>query len=165
MDKKNLLIVDDAELFLQMEQSFLKRDDFILHTAKSGAQAIEMAKAILPDLILLDLYMPDMNGDQVCRKLKDIEELKKTSVLIVTSEKIGPRLVSCVEAGCDGFIYKPFSREQLLGKVQKQLVIAQRQFRRVSTQIPCVITIDDTRLDTYLYALRRWGVYQYGYSG
>jgi CheY-like chemotaxis protein len=159
MDKKNLLIVDDAELFLNMQQSFLSREDFVIHTAKSGTEAIDRARATHPDLILLDLYMPDMNGDAVCTELRSDPEFARTPILIVTSDQKPANLVKCVEAGCDGFVYKPFSREQLLGIVQQNLVISQRQYKRVGVELPCTITIGDEELETTLTTLSEGGAF------
>ena len=83
-DVKNLLLVDDVELFLAMEKSFLQRREFILHTAKSGREALEKAKAIMPDLILLDLHMPDISGDKVCSQLKMDTRFEHIPIMIAT---------------------------------------------------------------------------------
>ena len=64
------LLVDDVELFLNLEKSFLDRESFIIDTARSGKEALEKIRADKPDLVLLDLYMPEMNGDEVCRQIK-----------------------------------------------------------------------------------------------
>ena len=121
---KNLLLVDDTELFLAMEKSFLERHDFILHTAKSGLEALEKAKIIQPDLILLDLYMPDLSGDQVCSRLKEDPQFHQIPIIIATSEKNRTTLAKCIEAGCDAIIPKPFSKDVLVRTIQEFLVLS-----------------------------------------
>jgi CheY-like chemotaxis protein len=158
-EKKNLLLVDDTELFLAMEETFLTRSDFVLHTARSGLEAMEIAKKIRPDLVLLDLHMPDLSGDQVCARLKADPDLARVPVIIATSEKNPATLARCIEGGCDTFIYKPFSKEQLVRTVQELLVIAQRQYKRVPIEIDCVLKLDDEELDCTIRNLSEGGAF------
>jgi CheY-like chemotaxis protein len=144
--EKNLLLVDDTELFLAMEKSFLERREFILHTARSGSEALEKAITVQPDLILLDLHMPDLSGDEVCSKLKKDPRFESIPVVIATSEKNPPTLARCIEAGCDAILPKPFNKEILVRTILEVLVVAQRQWRRVEVQIPCIIRIEDEEL-------------------
>ena len=123
-ETKNLLLVDDTELFLAMEKSFLERRQFILHTAKSGSEALEKARTIHPDLILLDLHMPDLSGDQVCSKLKEDPQFQNIPIIIATSEKNRPTLAKCIEAGCDAILPKPFDKEVLVRTVLEVLVVS-----------------------------------------
>ena len=146
--KKNLLLVDDTELFLAMEHSYLERRDFVLHAARSGKEALEKALKIMPDLILLDLHMPDLPGDQVCARIKGNPDYRRIPVVIATAERNRPTLARCVEAGCDALIPKPFNREQLLRTIQELLVIAQRSHRRVPVKIPCTIRIKEDELES-----------------
>ena len=156
---KNLLLVDDTELFLAMENSFLERREFILHSARSGSEALEKAKAILPDLILLDLHMPDLSGDQVCMMLKDDPQFQDVPIIIATVERNRPTLAKCIEAGCSAIIQKPFSREVLVRTVLEVLVVAQRQWRRVEVQIPCIVRIDDEELQSTIKNISEGGAF------
>ncbi|MDT8396716.1 MAG: response regulator, partial [bacterium] len=70
MENRKLLLVDDVNLFLQLEKTFLTRRSFEIHTATNGDEAFQKARAVEPDLIVLDLHMPGMDGDVVCRLLK-----------------------------------------------------------------------------------------------
>ena len=158
-ETKNLLLVDDTELFLAMEKSFLERSEFILHTAKSGLEALEKARAVEPDLILLDLHMPDMSGDKVCSKLKEDPRFMKVPIIIATSEKNPPTLSRCVEAGCDSILPKPFNREILVRTIQKVLVVAQRQWRRVEIQIPCVVRVGEEELQSMIRNISEGGAF------
>ena len=86
-DSWSILLVDDTELFLAMEESFLQRREFTLHTARSGTEALETARAVRPDLIVLDLHMPDMGGDRVCAQLKGDPLYQRIPIIIATAEK------------------------------------------------------------------------------
>ncbi len=158
-EKKNLLLVDDTELFLALEETFLSRSDFTLHTARSGTEALDIARRIKPDLIVLDLHMPDLSGDEVCARLKSDPDYERIPVVIATAEKNPPTLARCVEAGCDGFIHKPFSKEQLVRTVQELLVIAQRQYKRVEMSLSCVLRLDDEELESTIRNLSEGGAF------
>ncbi len=157
--KKHLLLVDDMALFLSMEQSYLQRTDFVLHTASSGREALDKAHEIKPDIILLDLHMPDLPGDQVCAKIKGDPEYRHIPVVIATAEKNKPTLARCIDAGCDAFILKPFNRELLLRTIQELLVIAQRKYRRVRVSLPCVIRVDEEELECTIRTLSEGGAF------
>jgi CheY-like chemotaxis protein len=150
-EAKNLLLVDDTELFL------LERREFTLHTARSGSEALEKARTIQPDLILLDLHMPDLSGDLVCARLKEDPRFQKTPIIIATSEKNRPTLVKCIEAGCDAILPKPFNKEMLVRTIQEVLVVAQRQWRRVEVQIPCTVRIEDEELQSTIKNISQGG--------
>lgn len=158
-ETKNLLLVDDTELFLAMERSFLERREFVLHTARSGAEALEKAKSVDMDLILLDLHMPDMSGDQVCFQLKNDPGFKNIPVIIATAEKNRPTLARCIEAGCDAILPKPFNKEILVRTVLEVLVVAQRQWRRVETRIPCTVRIEDEELQSTIKNISEGGAF------
>ena len=145
---KKLLLVDDAELFLSMEQSFLARETFEIHTATSGKDALKIARSVIPDLILLDLYMPDMNGDEVCSRLKANPKTADIPILIITSNRNDKALERCAESGCEGFLYKPLQKETFLTAVEELLVVAQRDHHRVPAEIDCSITVGNISLDT-----------------
>jgi CheY-like chemotaxis protein len=158
-ETKNLLLVDDTELFLAMEKSFLERRQFILHTAKSGSEALEKARTIQPDLILLDLHMPDLSGDQVCSRLKEDPQFQNIPIIIATSEKNRPTLAKCIEAGCDAILPKPFDKEVLVRTVLEVLVVSQRQSRRVEVQIPCTVRIEDEELQSTIKNISEGGAF------
>lgn len=135
MDRKKILLVDDTTLFLKIQESFLDRENFIIYTAGSGIEALKKAVENQPDLILLDLHMPDLNGDEVCSRLKAMDEFKDVPVLIVTAEDKEHVFKPCIEAGCDGFIIKPFDKNHFLNKIREHLAVRDREFVRISTSI------------------------------
>ena len=156
---KDILLVDDTELFLAMEKSFLQRREFVLHTARSGKEALQLAKELNPDLILLDLHMPDMSGDLVCSSLREDPLFEKVPIIIATAEKNRPTLARCIEAGCDTILPKPFNKEILVRTVLEVLVVAQRQWRRVEVQIPCIVRIGDEELESLIRNISEGGAF------
>lgn len=140
---KKILIVDDAELFLKIEESFLNRENVKIYTASSGIQALQRAVEYEPDLILLDLNMPDLQGDEICAKLKSQEKFRNVPILIVTSEEREHAFQSSIKAGCDGFIMKPIEKNIFLSKIREHLAIADRKYPRILTNFLCTFTIAD----------------------
>ena len=157
--KKTLLIVDDVELFIQLQISHLGRQRFDIHTARNGSDGLDLARSLKPDLVLLDLLMPDMNGDQVCRILKGDPETSSIPVLLVSSgsrEYSRSIIDSC---GCDGLIYKPVRRDLLLSVVENLLKTNHRIFGRVDVTIPCSVVLEKKEHNGTIRSLSTNGVF------
>ena len=127
-----ILLVDDMANFLDLEVSFLNRVDCQTLIAKNGMEAIKIAKGEKPDIILLDLEMPVMNGIECCRILKNDPELKKIPLVMVTSSD---RMEECYKAGCDDFVRKPISEAAFLEEIRKFVEIRERDDRRVPISV------------------------------
>ena len=141
-EKMKLLIVDDVELFIQLQISYLGRQRFDIHTARNGEEALERARSLQPDLILLDLHMPGMNGDQVCRILKGDPDTSSIPVIIVSSGTKEYSRVATLTAGCDGLLYKPVRKELLLTIVEECLGISIRRQPRVPVSLSGAMILD-----------------------
>jgi uncharacterized protein (TIGR02266 family) len=128
--QRKILIADDVNFFLKLEKSFLQRDEIDILTARNGQEAYDLIVLCRPDLVLLDMYMPEMNGDECCRRIKNNAELSHIPVIMVTAGEDDQR-AQCRDAGCDDIILKPFDREAFVGTVQKFLKVAQRADVRV----------------------------------
>ena len=157
--KKKILLVDDVALFIQLEKSFLSRDLFDIHTARSGKEALEVTAGIGPDLILLDLIMPDMNGDEVCRILKGDPATAHIPIIIVSSDSVEGSEEMCLTAGCDDYIYKPIRRDVLLSSIEKQLGILHRAHPRMDAEISCRFVIGGTALPGVVRTLSLGGAF------
>jgi uncharacterized protein (TIGR02266 family) len=159
LEVKKLLLVDDVELFLHLERTILKRKSFSISTAKSGTEALESVRKAKPDLILLDMFMPDINGDEVCRILKSDPETMDIPIIIVTMDsKLGSK-EKCIEAGCDGFIYKPINKNVLIATVEEHLGIRKRYFRRVPTKLQCDVSGKDIDVSAFIHNLSQTGAF------
>jgi signal transduction histidine kinase len=113
-----VLIVDDNPLGRDALLSVLEAGDYGLHVAGTGPEALAMSAALQPDLILLDVMMPGMDGFEVCRRLRADAVLAETPILLVTAlDDRGSRLRG-FEAGADDFISKPFDRTEMRARVK-----------------------------------------------
>jgi len=116
-DKKRILVVEDEPSLLRVTTFWLNRDGYEVLSANNGVKGLEMARTNLPDLIILDLNMPLMDGGAVCGALKADEKLRKIPV-IVLSASVNDLDTKAKEIGADGWMLKPYQPEQFLSKVK-----------------------------------------------
>jgi len=116
-----ILIVDDWRLFLKMAEDIFRREHVNIIKAQCGPEAVELVRNEKPDLVFMDLYMAGGNGDEACKEIKSDPSLKTTPIIIVTSSDKPEDVERCRMAGCDDFIHKPYTREELLAKSRKFL--------------------------------------------
>jgi DNA-binding response OmpR family regulator len=119
--KKKILLVDDAETILLMEKMFLGRGTYDFVTAKDGQQAIEMAESEQPDLILLDVMMPKLDGFEACLRLRSSSATKSIPIIMVTTRGEGTNVEKGFENGATDYITKPIDGLELLSKVRSYL--------------------------------------------
>ena len=118
MDERNtILIVDDEPAGRETLESILEPEGYYLVLAENGYQAIEKAKAVQPDVILLDVMMPGMNGFEVCRHIRNEKELAEVPILFLTALDDRQSLLNGLEAGADDFISKPVDRYELRARL------------------------------------------------
>ena len=117
-----ILVVDDEPSIRDLVQMILENEGYHVITAGNGVEAIERVRSEKPDLVLLDVMMPAMNGFEVCRRLKD-QDSNEDPVRIVMFTVLGSDLDRkfAEESGCDGFFVKPFAPEDLIVEVAKYL--------------------------------------------
>ena len=116
--KSIILIVDDSEFGRETLGSLLSTADYDLHYAGSGPQALGMAEKLIPDLVLLDVMMPGMNGFDVCRKLRSHAHLAEVPVILVTALDDRSSRLEGLDAGADDFVSKPVDRAELRVRVR-----------------------------------------------
>jgi DNA-binding response OmpR family regulator len=120
MSKKKILLVDDSATALMMEQLVLgKTYDVVI--AKDGAEALKVALTERPDLILLDVVMPKMDGFEVCRVLRGIDATRKTPIILVTTRGEGKNVEAGFNSGANDYVTKPINHRELLSKIQRHL--------------------------------------------
>ncbi len=118
-DKCKILFIDDAPDILMMSGIRLKKLGYEVLTAASGDEGIRIAEEADPALIFLDIMMPDKDGLQVCREIKNKPSLKRIPVILFTALSRDIVEQKIAESGADGYLIKPFEPEDLLEKVNR----------------------------------------------
>ena len=123
----DILVVDDTTVNLKLLSSVLSDRGYHVRAASSGARALASAKAKVPDLVLLDVNMPEMDGYEVCRRLKSDPDTMEAAVLFLSAMNDTEDKVRGFEAGGVDYITKPFQREELLARVETHLFMRHLQ--------------------------------------
>ncbi|MFT6330007.1 MAG: CheY-like chemotaxis protein [Bermanella sp.] len=122
MNKKIILIVDDQGELRKLVRMTLEFSDYELHEAEDGPRALELSKAIQPDLVILDVMMPGViNGYQVCEILKQDNNCKIPHVLLLTARGQEADIEEGERVGADCYLVKPFSPLELIENVKNAL--------------------------------------------
>lgn len=142
MNHRRVLVVDDDPGMREVLETILATEGAEVCSAIDGKDAIERTLALKPDLILLDIGMPKLNGLTFCRAIRAGADTRNIPVIVVTSLTAKGRLEECMEAGADDFLGKPFRVEELLMRVRAMFKTA-----HVSNHVE--------RLHQYILALRQ----------
>ena len=118
---ENILLVEDNELNLDMLSRRLERKGYKITIAVNGKEALEKAEAVLPDLILMDLSLPVLDGWKATRQLKQADVTKHIPVIVLTAHAMKTDRDSAFAAGCDDYDIKPIDFPRLLEKIKTQL--------------------------------------------
>jgi CheY-like chemotaxis protein len=131
---KKIMIVDGLETFIFTEKNILRRADFKIFTATSGEEALKVHKAEKVDIIIADLDLPDIGGDKLCSMIRNDEELKSVSIIIVctTAPSDIERASRCK---ANSYITKPISSRQLLEKVAQLINVPERKSCRILLKV------------------------------
>jgi len=118
---ERILVVDDELAISEMIFEALKRQGFRVDTASDGDSALEKAETTLPDLILLDLMLPKLDGWEVCRRLKNQPSTKRIPIMMLTARRDEREVIAGLEIGADDYLKKPFSLGELIARVKALL--------------------------------------------
>jgi uncharacterized protein (TIGR02266 family) len=135
MQRKKIVLADDVELFLMLEKTFFNREEFELITARNGEEALKAIQETNPDLVFLDLHMPDMNGDECCRIVKQNGMYRHIPIVMVTTAGREEDLERCRCAGCDDIVNKPIDRHVFIATAQRLLEVAGRGTQRFNVRL------------------------------
>lgn len=124
MSKRTLLIVDDENDLLAELKPLLERSGFVVETAVNGVQALEVTKRLQPDLIILDVLMPQMDGREVLRRLRQADNW--TPVILLTQIGTPVERAMTLQEGADDYLNKPFNPMELIARIQAVLRRTQR---------------------------------------
>ncbi len=120
-NKNHILVVDDEKEILELIQFNLEQNNFKVTTVKTGEAALKKARNLEPDLIVLDLMLPGIDGLDVCRILKSDKETEDISVIMLTAKGSEEDIVKGLELGADDYLTKPFSPKVLIARIQAQI--------------------------------------------
>jgi two-component system alkaline phosphatase synthesis response regulator PhoP len=145
MANEKILVVDDEEDVLELVRYNLDKNGYRIEAATTGEDAIKKARTKLPDLIILDLMLPGIDGLEVCRKLKSDSKTQNIPIIMLTAKGEETDIVTGLELGADDYVTKPFSPKVLIARVRR---ILHRAVARDLEKAPVKIhelTIDPAR--------------------
>lgn len=121
MDQQKILVVDDEPDILELVQYNLEKEGFSVYTAGNGREAIEIATEVTPDLILLDVMMPEMDGMETCIEMRENSVLDRTIIAFLTARGEDYSQIAGFDAGADDYITKPIKPRVLLSRIKALL--------------------------------------------
>ena len=137
MEKKvtKVLLVDDTQLFLELEKSCFNRQDCEVFTATDGIAALKVAGEERPDLVMLDLYIPEMDGIKVLENIRQQDELNDTKVIVSGTGGKEEDIDKCRELGCDAHLLRPITKNKMIETAARVLNIPLRVDARVEVEM------------------------------
>ncbi len=145
-----VLVIDDERDVLDVVSYNLLKDGYQVETAGNGVEGLQKAEDFLPDLILLDIMMPDMDGIEVCRRLREQDLFDNTLIAFLTARGEDYTQVMALDYGGDDFIIKPIKPNVLKSRIRALL----RRTRRIEQDPGSVITLDDLSIDLEKFEVR-----------
>lgn len=134
-----ILVVEDDREIVDVLRRTLRADGFTVEGVEAGGAALELAPDFLPDLVILDLGLPDVDGEEVCRRLRLGQETARVPILMLTARTELDDRVSGLDSGADDYLTKPFEREEILARIRALL-------RRTPPRGSAVLKVGDLRL-------------------
>ena len=142
MAQKNIFVVEDEEDILDLIRHHLTKEGFAVSTATNGMEAVKAIQRKAPDLILLDLMLPGLEGLEVCRMLKKNDKTDGIPILMVTAKDEESEVVAGLELGADDYIVKPFRMKELIARVRAAL----RRRRGPPPDLEAVVKVRDIEI-------------------
>jgi len=155
--KYKILLVDDEPDILEFLGYNLKKEGFVVHTAQNGEEALKIAKEILPQLIILDVMMPEMDGIETCEELKKIPHLNNTIISFLSARGEDYTQIAGFEAGADDFITKPIKPKVLVSKVKALLKRYNNENGNTLKNKKDTVTVGNITIDKERYIIIRDG--------
>ena len=143
MAQEKILIVEDEDDVIELVRYNLEKEGYLTDVAMTGREAIAKAKSGVPDLVLLDLMLPEIDGLEVCKLIKNDAEMSAVAVVMLTAKGTEADIVAGLEMGADDYITKPFSPRVLLARVKAVL----RRKEMPAETDKTVVRIHDIEID------------------
>ncbi len=120
-DLAKVLIVDDDPNILMSLEFLMRKSGYSVYIARNGTEALELLASNTPDIALLDIMMPDVDGYEICKHVKETEELKKCKIVFISAKTKESDIQKGYDTGADLYITKPFSTKYVVSKVKELL--------------------------------------------
>jgi len=130
--KTKILIIEDDPISCKLLENTLKKEDYMIFTAQKGFEGLNKAKEEIPDIVLLDIMLPDVNGFEICNKIREDNKLENVAIIIITSLHDRESHKKGIELGADDFLTKPFDSEEL--KLRVKAIAKLNRFRKIITE-------------------------------
>lgn len=140
MPNENILVVDDEEDILELVKYNLSKEGYEIKCATSGEKALELAKSGKPDLMVLDLMLPGIDGLEVARRLKESRKTRDIPIIMLTAKGEEADIVAGLELGADDYVTKPFSPRVLIARIR---AVVRRRGKETEPEEDDVIKIHD----------------------
>jgi two-component system, OmpR family, alkaline phosphatase synthesis response regulator PhoP len=152
LSKQTILIVDDEQDLLDLIEYNLKQQGFEVLTADNGNRGIQIARDEKPNLVLLDVMMPQMDGIEVCDRMREDPDLKNIPIIFLTARSDEKTEIEGLNKGADDYITKPISTSKLISRIKAVL----RRFDEKSEQVQ-VLNVHDLEIDKERYIVKKSG--------
>ncbi len=142
------LVVDDEEDILELLQYNLVKEGYSVKTASDGKKAVEIAKTFLPDIVLLDIMMPNQDGIETCRQMRELPEFNNTYIIFLTARSEEYSEVAAFDIGADDYITKPIKPRALMSRIS---ALFRRDTKKQSED--AIISINGLEIDRSSYTV------------
>ncbi|MBN2897872.1 MAG: response regulator transcription factor [Clostridia bacterium] len=155
MDIGHILIIEDEEHIVELIKFNLENNGYKVSYALDGQKGLEMIENEQPDLVLLDLMLPKVDGIDICNRVKNNKNLKEIPIIMLTAKSGETDKIVGLEIGADDYITKPFSVRELLARIK---VVLRRYQNTKSSDMEGSLTVDDLVIDIDKHEVSREGI-------
>jgi CheY-like chemotaxis protein len=156
---KKILLVDDVQMFIEIQKEFLHYSNVTVLTARNGVEALEVVRVMRPDLVFMDLEMPLLDGAACCQAIKSDPALTGIPVVIISSTITEEARNKCFSAGCAHYLPKPLDRDMFLNVARSFIPGIDRREKRHKCEIEAVFTLREADVSCRIYDLSVGGTY------
>lgn len=157
---EKILIIDDEKDLVENIILLLKFKGYNVFSAENGKEGIKLAKLLLPDLIICDIMMPDINGYEVLKELNNDEKTSLIPFIFLTCKVDRPEIRAGMDLGADDYLFKPFKPDELLASIQARLKRQEKFYTALHDKIPATVNeIKDHLNDTLIFKVKDSSVF------
>jgi two-component system, OmpR family, alkaline phosphatase synthesis response regulator PhoP len=149
----SILVADDEQSIVELARLYLTKEGYTVHTARDGQEALDQARRMKPDLLVLDLMMPKVDGWEVCRRLRKDPQLGNLPIIMLTARDDDVDKIVGLELGADDYVTKPYNPRELVARIKGILRRAQE-----APDPDAAIDVGDLRIDPAAREVRRDGL-------